>query len=153
METTKDNKDLLSSEQRTLLTGCAACLGEAKQLVELLEDWAKEEHFLAGTSAKEAMKRHREIEHFTDKVGKDTYKHLLIMLYFGRDVSNHSWFIQKPNGDYYVLSVCQLLRTEEENYERYSDPSYLLIEKSPKVLKEWMGDAIDHVTKAAAILH
>ena len=153
METTKENKELLSSEQRSLLTSCAANLGEAKQLLELLEGWAKEEHFLTATSAKEAMKRHREIEHFTDKVGKNAYKYLLIMLYFGRDVSNHSWFIQKPNGDYYVLSVCQLLRTEEENYERYSDPNYLLIEKSPKVLKEWMTEAIDHVTKAAAILH
>ena len=77
--------------------------------------------------------------------------YIISLLYYGRDLAAHNIVLQKPNGDYYVLSVCEQLETEFNKFSEADDPYSVAFVSDPDKLVDWLRTACSIVEETMSI--
>ena len=170
-------EDAAVLDEQALLERCFAEIGHAEKLCGLFDQWKAEENELYDRDKKmreeagmephgmlilasevdvfnlwdgRAEKEEADYESIRKEIGEGNLPYVLMMLYAGADLAHGSWFLPKENDPGYKDSVCRLLQTNQDDFVLYADPHYMVKEKTPGVLGEWLRSGMEVVKKAAA---
>jgi hypothetical protein len=141
----------IAKEQKELLMKCMDSIDAVRIFRKLFWKWYEGPVRLLGESTRDQLRQLREFMCAEDKVGSDTMPYVMVMLYYGRDLAARKIALQKPNGDYYVLSVCEQLQSELDHYFDADDPYFPVFECRPDDLCDWLKHAVEIVDEANTI--
>lgn len=141
----------ISTAQKDLLQECMNSIEAVRTFRKLFWKWYQGPVHLIGESAREQLRELREFMYAEDKVGLDCMPYVMALLYYGRDLAAKKIILQKPNGDYYVLSVCEHLQSELDHYYESDDPYYAVFNSKPDDLCDWLKHAVEVVDEANTI--
>lgn len=143
----------LSSEQKSLLQNCIDSIESVRIFRKLFWKWHDGPVRLVGESTRDQLCQLREFMRLEEKAGFDKVPFVMAMLYYGRDMAANKVVLQKPNGDYYVLSVAEQLQKELDNYYNSDDPYYTVFQSDPHDLCDWLKSAVMVVDEANTMLN
>lgn len=135
----------ISAERKAILKGCADVIEDTALFRKLFWKWYEEHGRVGGESPRDQIKQLREFLRAIEKVGKEKMPYIISMLYYGRDLAAKKIVLQKPNGDYYVLSVCEQLESEYNKFKEADDPYSIAFVSDPDQLVEWIRHACEIV--------
>ena len=141
----------ISAKQQDILKNCAAVIEDSAVFRKLFWKWYEEHGRVGGESPRDQIKQLREFLRAIDKVGKEKMPYIISLLYYGRDLAAHNIVLQKPNGDYYVLSVCEQLETEFNKFSEADDPYSVAFVSDPDKLVDWLRTACSIVEETMSI--
>ncbi len=127
----------ISAKQQDILKNCAAVIEDSAIFRKLFWKWYEEHGRVGGESPRDQIKQLREFLRAIEKVGKEKMPYIVSLLYYGRDLAARNIVLQKPNGDYYVLSVCEQL----DAVAFVSDPDKLVdwLRNASEIVEETMS--------------
>ena len=131
-----------TDEQKKVLTDCVAAVEPINKIFRPLF-WAWHERLTHNE-----IKELREFLNALAKAGSEVVPTVMAMLYLGRDVTGGKISIQKPNGDYYVLSVIEEVQNEMKKFRSNTDPYQTIFDSHPDDLCDWLKKACEIVTEA-----
>ena len=141
----------ISAKQQDILKNCAAVIEDSAIFRKLFWKWYEEHGRVGGESPRDQIKQLREFLRAIEKVGKVKMPYIVSLLYYGRDLAARNIVLQKPNGDYYVLSVCEQLETEYNKFFNSDDPYAVAFVSDPDKLVDWLRNASEIVEETMSL--
>lgn len=135
----------ITAAQKDIFKKCADAVEDCAVFRKLFWKWYEEHGRVGGESPRDQIKQLREFLWAQEKVGREKMPYITAMIYYGRDLAAHKIVLQKPNGDYYVLSVCEQLEAEYNKYVEADDPYAVAFVSDPDKLVEWLRHACEIV--------
>lgn len=142
----------ISSEYKDLIQNCIDSIESVRIFRKLFWKWNDGPVHLMGESTRDQLQQLREFMRLEEKAGFDKVPFVMAMLYYGRDLAANKIVLQKPNGDYYILSVAEQLKKELDSYYNADDPYYTVFQSKPADLCDWLKKAVMVVDEANTML-
>ena len=173
----KPDRKFRKLDKVSLIDRCAKEIDNAEKLCSLFDRWTEEEnelHELNKRMRKQAglpelgkiicmadmdvfhlwdgrrEKKESDYRASREEIGEENLRYVLMMLYAGADLDRKVWTLPGEDDPRYKNSVIRLLYSDQEDYCRFHDPSYMVLSKNSWILSDLIRSGIDVVRKATA---
>ena len=171
----QDLRTYSEEQKEQLLQRCIDCAHVANKLCAMLDLWEREDKEIRKKENEELLRRGVDINNplrsaadidplgiadeiimkkkvgldlFIKQYGKTNMAYVAMILYLGEDLAHGSWNLPLPSDPDYKNSVCELLLTDQQDYNRLSNPYYEIEEKVPALVASWIRKGLDIMIKA-----
>lgn len=94
------------------------------------------------------LKRLDEFHELREEIGDSHMPYIYMILYLGEDLYHGTWELPNENDPSYPGSVCDLLLTDQDDYNRINNPGYEIEDKYPDLVASWIRMGLSALIKA-----